>query len=125
MYEATRVAVNSTLGACAGGVGGILGVLVHTRGTPDIISSLNGILGGLVSITGGALYFEPYISIVVGFLGGLIVFHVSRLLQVSRSQEMRVPLLGPLLPCPRGFLLSTLLAQHISLVSFFACSGSG
>jgi Amt family ammonium transporter len=82
MYAASRVAVNTALGGCAGGLGGLLGVLIKSR-APDIISCLNGILGGLVSITAGALYFEPYISIVVGLVGGFLVFHLSRLLHVS------------------------------------------
>mmetsp|Transcript_17348 Transcript_17348/g.44451 ORF Transcript_17348/g.44451 Transcript_17348/m.44451 type:complete len:456 (-) Transcript_17348:906-2273(-) len=73
MYVSSRIAVNTTLGACGGGLGGLLLNFI-VQGNPDISPALNGILGGLVSITSGCAYFEPYIALIVGFLGGCLVY---------------------------------------------------
>lgn len=75
------MAIVTTLGACSGGLGGLGSQLAH-RGRPDIIAVLNGILGGLVSITAGASYVEPYFGLVIGLLGGVLEYWSSQLLKV-------------------------------------------
>uniref|UniRef100_A0A061RRM9 Ammonium transporter n=1 Tax=Tetraselmis sp. GSL018 TaxID=582737 RepID=A0A061RRM9_9CHLO len=65
MYEASRVAMATTMSACGGGLAGLVLNLAHT-GAPDILQALNGILGGLVAVTAGAPYYEPYVALAGG-----------------------------------------------------------
>ncbi|MDH5397408.1 MAG: ammonium transporter [Cyclobacteriaceae bacterium] len=66
------VLVNTSLGACAGALGGfITGRLVFGR--LDFGMVLNGILAGLVGITAGADVFTPVESIIVGLIAGVLV----------------------------------------------------
>eukprot|EP00951_Prasinocladus_malaysianus_P004686 scaffold33048_cov38-Prasinocladus_malaysianus.AAC.1 len=62
MYMASRVAVCTTLGACGGGTTALILHTIH-HGIPEMIASLNGILGGLVSVTAGCAYMEPYMAL--------------------------------------------------------------
>mmetsp|Transcript_33641 Transcript_33641/g.95133 ORF Transcript_33641/g.95133 Transcript_33641/m.95133 type:complete len:322 (-) Transcript_33641:191-1156(-) len=87
MFSATRVAVTTTLGACAGGIGGMLVCIIHSGG-PDILPTLNGILGGLVSITAGAVYMEPYLALVTGLLGGAGQYYASWLLEHLKVDDV-------------------------------------
>ncbi len=66
------VLVNTTLGAAAGTLGAMLTVTMLYKKV-DVPLTLNGALGGLVSITAGAYIFSPVGSIVVGAIGGVVV----------------------------------------------------
>merc|ERR1719233_165867 len=50
------------------------------EGKWNIRLACNGVLSGLVSITGPCAVIVPQFSILIGFLGGLIYFGFSRLL---------------------------------------------
>ena len=82
MYEATRVAVNTALGGCGGGLG-CLSIHMVVYRNHVIVPALNGVLGGLVSITAAGPYIEPYAAIITGLIGGMIVFFGSWLLKVN------------------------------------------
>jgi ammonium transporter, Amt family len=70
--EVPRIAVNTLLAAAAGGVAA-LGTSWIKFGKPDVSFAGNGILGGLVSITAGAYALDGYLSVLAGFVGGIIV----------------------------------------------------
>lgn len=76
MEIAGKVAVTTTLAACAGGCTTLI-VTVMTGGAPDVGPVLNGILAGLVSITGPCVVVEPYAAALIGVIGGLIYYGSS------------------------------------------------
>lgn len=65
MTVATKAAVNTTL---SGSAAGCIALIVHVlRGNhTDIAPALNGILSGLVAISGGCALVEPYIAFLIG-----------------------------------------------------------
>ena len=67
------VLVNTTLGAAAGCIGGVL-VATFVFDRLDLAMMLNGILAGLVGITAGADLFSPTEAMLIGFTcGGMVV----------------------------------------------------
>lgn len=71
--------VTTSLAAAAGGVSAFIVSYLKFKNF-DLTMFLNGILGGLVSITAGADQMSPNEAVVIGLLGGVIlVFAVSLL----------------------------------------------
>ena len=68
----SKVFVTTTLAACGGCMGAMTLAKILLK-KPDLSMALNGILAGLVGITAGADVISPFLSIVVGFMAGLIV----------------------------------------------------
>ena len=69
--------VTTCLAAAAGGIGAGITSFIKDKSF-DLTMFLNGILGGLVSITAGADKMSPNESVVIGLIGGvLVVFIVS------------------------------------------------
>lgn len=66
-----QVAANTAVGAAFGGLGGTLASWITLK-VPDVTLIGNGVLGGLVSITAGALVFNIFGAMIVGFIGGII-----------------------------------------------------
>ena len=66
------VVVTTTLSAAAGVLGAMLASWIISK-KPDLSMILNGSLAGLVSITAGADVISPMNSIIVGFVGGVLV----------------------------------------------------
>lgn len=71
-----RVAANTTLAACAGGMSAMLIALWFgpTKGKFDLGYTLNGFLGGLVAITAPCYWVSPTGSIILGLVAGLIIY---------------------------------------------------
>jgi ammonium transporter, Amt family len=69
--EVPRIALNTLLAAAAGGVAA-MGTSWLKFGKPDVSFAGNGMLAGLVSITAGAYALNGYMSVVAGFIGGII-----------------------------------------------------
>jgi Amt family ammonium transporter len=67
-----RVAANTTLAACAGGMMAVLFVYPRSKKW-DLGMSLNGFLGGLVAITAPCYWVNPLGAILIGGLAGVIV----------------------------------------------------
>lgn len=68
------IAANTNIAAAAGGVSAMI---VHwlVRGKPDLGSTLNGVLGGLVAITAPCAFVSPLAALIIGLVAGpLIVF---------------------------------------------------
>ena len=75
--EAAWIAINTTLSAGAGAVVA-MGVAKLRYGKADLGLTLNGALAGLVSITAGCGFVEPWAAIIIGSIGGvLVVFSVA------------------------------------------------
>ena len=64
--------VTTCLAAAAGGIGAGITSYLKDK-TFDLTMFLNGILGGLVSITAGADQLSPNESVVIGLIGGILV----------------------------------------------------
>lgn len=69
---ASRVALNTNMAAAAGAVSAMLAVWV-LYGKPDLSMAMNGALAGLVAITAGCAFVEPWAAIVIGLVGGVLV----------------------------------------------------
>ena len=74
-------AVNTLLAGAAGAVSAIYIAMIRT-GKADIEMGANGALAGLVGITAGCAYVDPWAAVVIGLLAGVIMIagvHVIRL----------------------------------------------
>lgn len=71
-----RVAANTTLAACSGGMIAMCIALWMgpTKGKFDLGFSVNGLLGGLVAITAPCYWVSPLGAILIGFAAGTIVY---------------------------------------------------
>jgi ammonium transporter, Amt family len=67
-----RVAANTTLAACAGGLIAVLFVYPRSK-TWDLGISVNGFLGGLVAITAPCYWVSPFGAILIGAIAGIVV----------------------------------------------------
>lgn len=109
MAVAQKVAVTTTLSAAAGGCG-VLTLHVGSGKPPDVAPALNGILGGLVSITAGCPVVEPYGAAIIGGIGAVLYFFCSKLLHKLRIDD-------PLDAAPVHFFCG---AWGVISVGFFA-----
>ncbi len=84
-----RIATNTTLAACTGGLSAMLfGVWMGpTKGKFDLGFTINGLLGGLVAITCPCYWVSPLGAIVLGFVAGLVVFAGVYLLEYLRIDD--------------------------------------
>ncbi len=71
-----RVAANTTLAACSGGMAAMFMALWFgaTKGKFDLGYSINGFLGGLVAITAPCYWVSPGGALLLGFIAGIIVW---------------------------------------------------
>ncbi len=67
-----RVAANTTLAACAGGLIAVLFVYPRSKKW-DLGMSLNGFLGGLVAVTAPCYWVSPLGAILIGAVAGVVV----------------------------------------------------
>lgn len=84
-----RVAANTTLAACAGGIAAMYCALWFgdTKGKFDLGYTVNGFLGGLVAITCPCYWVSPFGSIVLGLVAGIIVYLAINLLERLRIDD--------------------------------------
>ncbi len=66
------IIVNTNLAATAGGMTALFGIWI-IRKKPIVEYALNGVLGGLVSITANCNLVSPESAIIIGALGGILV----------------------------------------------------
>lgn len=83
-----RAALNVLLAGAAGGMAALLlGQLRY--GKPDVLLTLIGLLGALVSITAGAGAVPPHGAVLIGLVGGLIVplasIHIDLIVRIDDS----------------------------------------
>jgi len=78
--------VTTCLAAAAGGIGAAITSFFKDK-TFDLTMFLNGILGGLVSITAGADQMSPNESVLIGLIGGVVVVYVVALLDKLKLDD--------------------------------------
>jgi Amt family ammonium transporter len=82
----SRVAANTTLAACTGGLAAIFIVFFRT-GKWDVISILNGSLAGLVAITCPCYWVSNFGAMVIGIVGGALVVFATDFLEHMRIDD--------------------------------------
>lgn len=80
------IALNTQLAAAAGAVGAMVMVWTVT-GKADVTTTLNGTLAGLVAITASCAFVEPWAAVIIGFVGGVIVFYSMRFFNKARIDD--------------------------------------
>lgn len=85
-FVAERCAVTTTLAGATAGV--VTMIVVKLRDHIfDLISVLNGILAGLVSITACCAFVEPYAAVIIGAIGALVYIGAASLLIKMRIDD--------------------------------------
>jgi Amt family ammonium transporter len=74
------VSVNTMLASSAGAIAALLYVW-QRHGSPDIGMACNGLIGGLVSITGPCAFVVPAAAVLIGAIAGLVVVYSVSLLE--------------------------------------------
>lgn len=84
-----RVAANTTLAACAGGMSAMCVALWFgaTKGKFDLGFTVNGFLAGLVAITCPCYWVSPLGAIILGLVAGIVVFVGVNLLEWFRIDD--------------------------------------
>ncbi|WP_078549390.1 ammonium transporter [Litchfieldia alkalitelluris] len=80
------VALNTQLAAGAGAVAAMFIVWAMT-GKADIPTTLNGALAGLVAITASCAFVAPWAAVVIGLIGGLIVFFAMKFFDKAKIDD--------------------------------------
>jgi Amt family ammonium transporter len=84
-----RVAANTTLAACAGGMVAMYLALWFgdTKGKFDVGFTVNGFLAGLVAITASCYWVSPLGAILLGAISGIIVYYGTLALEYFRIDD--------------------------------------
>jgi Amt family ammonium transporter len=84
-----RVAANTTLAACGGGIGAMYMALWlgETKGKFDLGYTTNGFLAGLVAITCPCYWVSPFGAIILGLVAGVVVWLGINLLEHLRIDD--------------------------------------
>ena len=84
-----RIATNTTLAACTGGLGAMLAAIRFgpTIGKFDVGYTINGFLGGLVAITCPCYWVSPGGSLLLGLVAGFLVYVGVNLLEWLRIDD--------------------------------------
>lgn len=80
------VALNTQIAAAAGAVAALF-ISWAIMGKADIPTMLNGALAGLVAITASCAFVEPWAAVVIGLIGGLLVFASMRFFEKLRIDD--------------------------------------
>ncbi|MCL4269763.1 MAG: ammonium transporter [Anaerolineales bacterium] len=81
------VAANTNLAAAAGGLAAMVISWLFVAKKPDLPTTLNGVLAGLVAITAPCAYVTPGYSILIGAIGGVIVVYGAVLLEKLKIDD--------------------------------------
>lgn len=74
-----KIAVNTNLAAASGAITALTAAWLKTR-KPDFGLTMNGALAGLVAVTAPCAFISPLSAIIVGTIGGLVMFSAVFLL---------------------------------------------
>jgi Amt family ammonium transporter len=81
------VAANTNIAAAAGALAAMIISWLFVTKKPDLGTTLNGVLGGLVAITAPCAYVTPLNSIFIGAIGGVIVVYGALLLEKLKIDD--------------------------------------
>ncbi|MEY2468065.1 MAG: ammonium transporter, Amt family [Actinomycetota bacterium] len=81
-----RVAANTTLAACAGGLVAVFWVYPKTKKW-DLGISVNGLLGGLVAVTAPCYWVNPFGAVCIGVAAGIIVPLATEFMEWRRIDD--------------------------------------
>lgn len=80
------VSLNTQLAAGAGAVAALF-ISWAVTGKADVPTMLNGALAGLVAITASCGFVEPWAAVVIGIVGGLMVFYSMKLFDKAKIDD--------------------------------------
>lgn len=80
------VALNTQLAAAAGAIAAMF-IVWAVSGKADIPTTLNGALAGLVAITASCAFVAPWAAVVIGIIGGLIVYFSMKMFDKARIDD--------------------------------------
>ncbi|WP_100374249.1 ammonium transporter [Bacillus sp. FJAT-45037] len=80
------VALNTQLAASAGAVAALF-ITWAMLGKSDVPTILNGALAGLVAITASCAFVAPWAAVVIGIIGGLIVFFSMKMFDKAKIDD--------------------------------------
>ncbi|OSX77025.1 hypothetical protein BU14_0165s0019 [Porphyra umbilicalis] len=83
---AARAAVTTTIAAATGGVTTLIVIKLRDH-IFDLITILNGILAGLVAITGSCPWVEPYAAVIIGAVGACVYMAAAMLLLALKIDD--------------------------------------
>ena len=83
----SKIFMNTQLAACGGCMAGAA-ITRLVGGKTDIVMMLNGALAGLVSITAEPLMPSPLLSIVIGAIGGFIMYYGTNFLNSLKLDDV-------------------------------------
>ncbi len=83
----SKIFMNTQLAACGGCMAGAI-ITRLIGGKTDIVMMLNGALAGLVSITAEPLMPSPLLAILIGAIGGVIMFYGTQLLNSLKLDDV-------------------------------------
>jgi len=81
------VAVNTNLAAAAGGIVAMILTWLFVAKKPDLGTTLNGVLAGLVAITAPCAFVTPGYSLLIGAIGGVVVVYGAILLEKLKIDD--------------------------------------
>ncbi|MFC1979038.1 ammonium transporter [Chloroflexota bacterium] len=81
-----KVAANTNLAAAAGAIVALSAAWIKTR-KPDFGLTMNGALAGLVAITAPCAFVSPLSAIIIGAVGGLVMFGAVFLLEKIKIDD--------------------------------------
>jgi Amt family ammonium transporter len=81
------VAVNTNIAAAAGALTAMVVSWLFVAKKPDLGTTINGTLAGLVAITAPCAYVTPAYSILIGAIGGVIVVYGALLLEKLKIDD--------------------------------------
>ena len=80
------VAINTNLGAAAGGISA-MGLIWALTKKADLSMAMNGALAGLVAVTAPCAFVDPWAAIVIGLIGGIVVVFGTGLLDKLKIDD--------------------------------------
>ncbi|BAB07553.1 ammonium transporter [Halalkalibacterium halodurans] len=80
------VALNTQLAAAAGAVAAMF-IAWALSGKADVPTTLNGALAGLVAITASCAFVAPWAAVVIGIVGGLIVYFSMKFFDKAKIDD--------------------------------------
>jgi len=83
---AGRVAMNTTLAPAGGGLAMLACSMVMGE-APEVVAVLSGILGGLVAITAPCPVVDAWAALLIGSIGGVIVYGSSAMLKMMKVDD--------------------------------------